>query len=69
MGDPLGEFGGWLSGLFLGMVLMPAVRAEAQRPKSWEKKVVMIGAFMFFVLNAILWPCMFCAAGPFYNYN
>lgn len=61
MGDPLGELGGWLSGLFLGMAFMPAVRAEAQRPKSFEKRIQMVGLAIFTVMNIILWPCMFLA--------
>ena len=40
---------------------MPAVRAEAQRPKSFEKRIQLVGFALFAVMNIILWPCMFLA--------
>ena len=56
--DLAGEGGGFMSGLWLGMMIMPAVRRGAERPGSCEKLVQKIGAGIFFFYTILL-ICLF----------
>ena len=38
-----GNLGGFITGISCGMFLMPTFRAAAAQPKSYEKKVKLIG--------------------------
>lgn len=59
--DPLGMFGGFLTGTFVGLFTMPTVRAEAQRAKSFEKITALVGLVGFGVMFAVLSACLFLA--------
>lgn len=55
--NPLGHLGGFLTGMFVGLWLMPAVRQEASYHSSFEKKVRKVGyglTFIYFTLLVIL---------------
>jgi ABC-type Co2+ transport system permease subunit len=50
-----------LTGLFLGMAMMPAVRQAARQPKSYEKKIAMVGLALLAVMWIILGSCLYFA--------
>jgi len=55
--NPLGHLGGFLTGLFVGLCIMPTVRQEASYHQSYEKKVRKIGyglTALYFSLLIIL---------------
>jgi len=65
--DIYGEGAGFFAGLWLGMVMMPAVRHGANNPGSYEKLVQKIGAGIFFVYFIILFVLFITVADPEIN--
>lgn len=67
-GDPLGNLGGFLTGLCFGLILMPSVRRDAHHPKSFEKKVRYVGVGLTFFYFTLMLLLFFLAINPTHYY-
>lgn len=59
--SPTAMFGGFLTGVPLGLIMLPAVRPIARQPTSIEKKLRKIGALILLILWAVFLVCFFLA--------
>ena len=62
--DFAGEGGGFMAGLWLGMVLMPAVRRGADRPGSFENLIMKIGGAISFIYVLLITLLFIFIADP-----
>lgn len=60
--DPLAQLGGLLTGLFVGLAMMPRVRRVAAHPGSYEKKLSLVGLGLCGLMWGILLTCFYLAA-------
>ena len=59
--DPYAQLGGLLSGLFLGLAMVPRVRRIGRMNGSFEKKLVPLGMGLLLLMWSILLLCFFLA--------
>ena len=62
--DLAGEGGGFMAGLWLGMMLMPAVRRGAERPGSFENLIAKVGAAISFIYILLITLLFILIAEP-----
>ena len=58
------DWGGYICGLLLGLIMMPRARANAHHVGSYEKLCAKIGAGWLVVYWAILFSCYFTVYDP-----
>ena len=58
------DWGGYITGLILGLVMMPRVRRAADYVGSYEKLCMKIGLILLVIYFSILLSCFFTVYSP-----
>jgi hypothetical protein len=62
--DTWSLWGGYLTGLFVGMIMMPSARRAASHVNSYEKLIMKIGAIFTVIFFSIVLPLYFTIYTP-----
>jgi membrane associated rhomboid family serine protease len=63
--DQFGNWGGWLAGIFLGLIMMPRLRGDpAFYVGSYEKFCAKVGAVWLVIYLAVIFSCFYTVYAP-----